>query len=105
MIPARFFNFGHLEKFADCLHPSLVVFLTDLGKQDICKLSSEEARDLDLINESGVRCELVFHAFSRMFHAQPVLRELALSRKRGEHKASQNIIPQTPSTGTFYNRK
>ena len=105
MIPKRFFNLAHLERFADCLHRSLVVLLTGLGKQDICKLSAEEARDLDLIDESSVRCEVVFRAFSRMFQAQPALRELALSRKRGEHKSSQNVVLQTASTGTVCNRK
>jgi len=104
MIPEKFFTFTHLEKFADCLHHPLIMSLTGPGKTDICKLSSEEAQKLDLINEAGVRCEHVFHAFSRMFQAQPVLRELALSRKHGEHKASQNVILPATSTGTIYNR-
>jgi len=105
MIPHKFFNFGHLDKLADCLHPSLTMWLIDLGKKDLCRLSSEEARDRELITESGVHCEHVFHALSQMFQAQPVLRELALSQKRSQQKLLQNIVSQPASTCTFYNSK
>ena len=81
------------------------MWLTDLGKEDICRLSSEEARDRELITESGVHCEHVFHALSQMFQAQPVLRELALSQKRSQQKLLQNIVSQPASTCTFYNSK
>ena len=101
MIPEKFFNFAHLEKFEDCLDLSFVMSLTWLGKKDMCRLSSEEAQKLDLINESSVYCRLVFHAFSWMFQAQPLLRELALSRKRAQHKPSWNVVSQSSSIGTL----
>ena len=32
MIPGKFFNFGHLDTLADCLHPSLTMWLTEQVK-------------------------------------------------------------------------
>src|SRR5579859_4973930 len=72
MIPEKFFDFEHLEEYAECRLPSWKTLM--IGKKELCALSEKDVENPNLINRIRNNSRSSFDALRKIIQTQSDLR-------------------------------